>query len=124
MNNQIDSVIQLFNFFQLASPELDKLMNTKLEHFYKEYIGQRRALKPEEFALLVSKSSYKQIACYLDSVFHRCDNPTNNIECTETYLDELTIIYSLHIWFNNFLADDIEMLSVDILPSVNRKGFY
>lgn len=102
VQEKLKTVKELFEFFQLASPRLDQLINNTYQHFYNEYIGDRRALKSSEFGLLVSKSSYKQIALALNKQYNRSNEPDNKYSLVTEYKDELITLFSLNLWFNNF----------------------
>ena len=107
VTEQQEVIKDLFDFFNSPDERLKLLVETERSyaHFYKEYHKRSSLqLNIEEFALLVSKSSYRQIALALNSISFKCESFTDltEIELLDNYTDEILLIFSLNLWFNNF----------------------
>ena len=101
---QISIIKKLFDYFNKPDERLVHLVNRdrSYSHFYKEYHNKTTLdLSTKEFELLMSKSSYRQIAIVLNDILLLCEN-SSETELLETYTNEIITIFSLNLWFNNF----------------------
>jgi hypothetical protein len=102
ITNLCVKINELFSLFhQVYSLEYEEMIKKNFSHIFREYFGEFRTLDLKEFELLISKSSYRQIAIAFNSISFKCDNPTE-IELLDKYSDEILTIFSLNVWFNNF----------------------
>lgn len=115
---------ELFSLFhQVYSLEYEEMIKKHFSHIFKEYFGGFRTLDLKEFELLISKSSYKQIAFAFNSISFKCDNPIKEIELLDKYTDEILTVFSLNVWFNNFEygIDEVFVEFPDFKKSFNSK---
>jgi hypothetical protein len=104
ITQQQEMIKELFDFFNNPDERLTLLVQSEhsYSHFYKEYSRKPSLrLDIQTFELLISKSSYKQVALALNYILFKCEKPTE-IELLENYSDEILTIFSLNLWFNNF----------------------
>lgn len=113
--------VALFNFFSDNEQGVNDLIShhQSYKHFYDEYIKVVQPLKPEMFALLLSKSSYGQIALAFNSVYRETHN-TDPDKLIATYMNQLISVFAMNLFFSNFMGNGLREI-FDKFPSFEKE---
>lgn len=101
--------VVLFNFFADNEKGVNDLISQHhcYKHFYDEYVQVVQPLKPEMFALLITKSSYGQIALAFNSIYQESKEIEPD-KLVVIYKDQLAFVFAMHLFFNNFRSKDLQ----------------